>query len=42
MFPLLDPFFGSRLSARAEEKEWGNLTVSPKALSLAHCAKVAQ
>jgi hypothetical protein len=38
MFPLLDPFFRSRLStraaaiaARAEEKERGNLTVSPSA-----------
>ena len=43
MFPLLDPFFRSRLSsraaaiaARAEEREWGNLTVSPVAPSLAH------
>jgi hypothetical protein len=43
MFPLRDPFFRSRLSpraaviaARAEEKEGGNLTVSPFAPSLAH------
>ena len=42
MFPLLDPFFRSRLSPRAaeiaasaEEGERGNLTVSPGAPSLA-------
>jgi hypothetical protein len=42
MFPLLDPFFGSRLSPRAaeiapsaEERERGSLTVSPGAPSLA-------
>ena len=41
MFPLRDPFFRSRLSPRAaeiavwaEERERGNLTVSPKAPSL--------
>ena len=41
MFPLLDPFFMARLStraaataARAEERERGNLTVSPFAPSL--------
>ena len=41
-FPLLDPFFRLRLSFRAAEfaasaEEWrrGNLTVSPKAPSLA-------
>jgi hypothetical protein len=43
MFPLRDPFFRSRLSVRAaaiaapaEEKERGNLRVSPGAPSLAH------
>ncbi len=43
MFPLLDPFFTSRMSpraaaiaARAEENERGNLTGSPFAPSLAH------
>ena len=43
MFPLRDPFFSSRLSARAaaiaahaEESLRGNLTVSPFAPSLAH------
>jgi hypothetical protein len=42
MFPLLDPFFGSRLSPRAAEiaasaaeKKRGNLTVSPEVPSLA-------
>jgi len=49
MFPLLDPFFTLRLStraaaiaARAEEKEWGNLTVSPFAPSLAHWQRSCQ
>jgi hypothetical protein len=43
MFPLRDPFFKVLLRARAaeiaacaEEKEGGNLTVSPDAPSLAH------
>jgi hypothetical protein len=43
MFPLLDPFLRGRLSARGaviaaspEEKERGNLTVSPDAPSLVH------
>jgi hypothetical protein len=43
----LAPFFKDRLSPRAaeiaayaEEKEQGNLTVSPKALSLAHRPKI--
>jgi hypothetical protein len=43
MFPPRAPFFRDRLSPRAaaiaawaEEKERGNLTVSPKAPSLAH------
>jgi hypothetical protein len=43
MFPLRDPFFRSRLSARAaeiaacaEENERGNLPVSPDAPSPAH------
>ena len=43
MFPLSDPFFWDRLSPRAaeiaawaEERERGNLTVSPFAPSLAH------
>ena len=43
MFPVRDPFFRSRLgargaaiAARAEEKWWGNLTVSPETPSLAH------
>ena len=43
MLPSRTPFFGDRLSARAaeiavcaEEKEWGNLPVSPDAPSPAH------
>ena len=44
MFPSRAPFFMDRLSARgvataaanAEEKEWGNLPVSPYAPSTAH------
>ena len=43
MFPPRAPFFRSRLSPRAaqiaawaEEKEWGNLPVSPEAPSPAH------
>jgi hypothetical protein len=49
MFPRRPPFFRDRLSprtaeiaARAEERVWGNLTVSPFAPSLAHWAEVAQ
>jgi len=49
MFPLSNPFFRERLSPRAaeiaawaEEKERGNLTVSPKAPSLAHRPKVGR
>jgi len=48
-FPLLDPFFRSRLSARAaaiaarpEENKQGNLTVSPFAPSLAHWQRSCQ
>jgi len=47
MFPSRAPFFRGRLSpraaeiaARAEEKEWGNLSVSPMAPSLDHGPKV--
>jgi hypothetical protein len=47
MFPSRAPFFRDRLSARgaaiaasAEEKEWGDLTVSPAAPSLDHRPKV--
>jgi hypothetical protein len=47
MFPPRAPFFRDRLSPRAaaiaawaEEKERGNLTVSPKAPSLDHEPKV--
>jgi hypothetical protein len=43
MFPPRAPFFKSRLhlrgaqvAAQVEEGEWGNLTVSPCAPSLAH------
>ena len=43
MFPSSAPFFRDRLgaraaeiAARAEEKVWGNLAVSPGAPSLAH------
>jgi hypothetical protein len=43
MFPWSAPFFKDRLSPRAaeiaawaEERDWGNLTVSPGAPSLAH------
>jgi hypothetical protein len=46
MFPSRAPFFGDRLNsraaeiaARAEEKERGNLTVSPFAPSLDHALK---
>jgi creatinine amidohydrolase/Fe(II)-dependent formamide hydrolase-like protein len=47
MFPPRAPFFADRLSARgvataaasAEEKEWGNLPVSPYAPSPAHRPK---
>jgi hypothetical protein len=50
MFPSRALFFRSRLSARdvataaarAEEKERGNLPVSPYAPSPAHCAEAAQ
>ena len=49
MFPSRAPFFRCRLRPRAaeiaawaEEKERGNLTVSPGAPSLAHWAKAAQ
>jgi creatinine amidohydrolase/Fe(II)-dependent formamide hydrolase-like protein len=50
MFPSRAPFFMDRLSARgvataaanAEEKEWGNLPVSPYAPSPAHWAAAAQ
>jgi hypothetical protein len=48
MFPLRDPFFTSRLSARAaeiaagaEEAVRGNLPVSPNAPSPAHTAESA-
>jgi hypothetical protein len=48
MFPSRAPFFRSRLSPRAaeiaawaEEKQGGNLTVSPEAPSLAHRAEAA-
>ena len=50
MFPSRAPFFGDRLSVRgvataaanAEEKEGGNLPVSPYAPSTAHWPKVGQ
>jgi hypothetical protein len=49
MFPPRPPFLRGRLSpraaeiaARAEERVWGILTVSPFAPSLAHWAEVAQ
>jgi hypothetical protein len=49
MFPSRAPFFRDRLNpraaeiaARAEEKERGNLTVSPEAPSRAHWAEAAQ
>ena len=49
MFPPRTPFFRDRLTARAaeiaacaEEKGWGNRTVSPAAPSLAHWAEAAQ
>jgi hypothetical protein len=49
MFPSRAPFFRDRLSVRrvataaanAEEKEWGNLPVSPDAPSTAHEPKVS-
>jgi hypothetical protein len=48
MFPPRAPFFRDRLAPRAaeiaawgEEKDGGNLTVSPVAPSLAHRAKIA-
>ena len=48
MFPPRAPFFKGRLDPRAaeiaawaEEEEWGNLTVSPEAPSLAHGAEFA-
>jgi hypothetical protein len=47
MFPSSAPFFMNRLDARApaipacvEENEWGNLTVSPGAPSLARAREV--
>jgi hypothetical protein len=49
MFPSRAPFFRDRLNPRAaeiaawaEEKDWGNRTVSPDAPSLAHWAEGAQ
>jgi hypothetical protein len=49
MFPLLDPFSGSRLgppvaeiAARTEENKRGNLTVSPFAPSLAYRLRSCQ
>jgi hypothetical protein len=49
MFPSRAPFFRCRLrpraaeiTARPEEEEGGNLTVSPFAPSLAHWAEAAQ
>jgi len=43
MFPPRAPFFFTRrLGARAEENERGNLTVSPKAPSLARASVVCQ
>jgi hypothetical protein len=49
MFPLSNPFFRERLNPRAaeiaawaEEKERGNLTVSPKAPSLAHRPEIGR
>ena len=48
LFPPRAPFFKDRLDPRAaeiagwvEEREWGNLTVSPDAPSLAHRAEAA-
>jgi len=50
MFPSRAPFLRDRLSARgvataaanAEEKEWGNLPVSPYAPSTAHRPKAGR
>jgi hypothetical protein len=50
MFPSRAPFFRDRLSARGlataavntEEKEWGNLPVSPYAASPAHQPEIGR